>query len=131
MKKTKKPLTNLEIETKRSKEKEIAEIMIKMYCHRKHKTKGKDLCLTCQELLDYSNMRTDKCPLMATKTFCAFCKIKCYKKSMHEQMVEVMKFSGPRMLWSHPHIALRHMVLLIKEKRKIKKQSKGNKDNYG
>lgn len=33
-------------------EKDIVEIMIKLYCNKKHKSKNK-LCEECKELLDY------------------------------------------------------------------------------
>ena len=54
------------------------------------------LCPECAELnVTYSAKRSDLCPFMETKTFCANCKVHCYKKDMRERIQEVMKFSGP------------------------------------
>ena len=52
----------------------------------------------------------DSCPFMETKTFCSKCQVHCYKKDMREKIKEVMRFSGPRMLFHHPIIAIRHLI---------------------
>ena len=67
-------------EVRREMEKESLTEMIRIYCHGNHHTKGKELCEKCQEFHDYAMMRTDKCPFMATKTFCSACKVHCYSK---------------------------------------------------
>ena len=61
-------------------------------------------------------MRSDKCPFMETKTFCSNCKVHCYKPVMWEKIREVMRFSGPRMLFSHPVMAVSHVIESKKEK---------------
>lgn len=58
-------------------------------------------------------------PFMETKTFCANCKVHCYKKDMIERIQEVMKFSGPRMLFHRPGMAIRHVIETRKEKRRL------------
>ena len=67
----------------------------------------------------YSAKRSDLCPFMETKTFCANCKVHCYKKDMRERIQEVMKFSGPRMLFHRPGMAIRHVIETRKEKRRL------------
>lgn len=103
---------------KREKEKEIVKLMIEIYCHKKHHIDG--LCDECKELLEYSNMRTDKCPFMETKTFCSNCRVHCYRGDMKEKIKEVMHFSGPRMIFHHPVLAIKHMIESKKEKAKLK-----------
>ena len=88
--------------------------MIKLYCRKKHHSK--ELCENCSELLNYANLRIEKCPFMETKTFCSACKVHCYKKEMREKIREVMKFSGPRMIFYHPILAIKHLTQTIKEK---------------
>ena len=39
-------------------------------------------------------------------------------------MKEVMKYSGPRMLFSHPIFAMSHVTAMIKHKKQLKKQAK-------
>ena len=110
------------IESKREKEKEVVELMIRLYCHKKHHTKGDELCSSCKELVDYAHLRSDKCPFMETKTFCVNCKVHCYKPEMREKIREVMRFSGPRMIFHHPVLAIKHVVSTKQEKRKLEKE---------
>lgn len=102
-------------EKKRSREKEIVGLMITLYCRKCHGKKG-GLCSKCEELLTYANLRSDKCPFMETKTFCSNCKVHCYQPQMREQIRMVMRFSGPRMIWYHPILAVRHVLQSRKEK---------------
>ena len=68
-------------------------------------------------LRDYADARVDHCPHMATKTFCSVCKTHCYKPEMREQIRQVMRWSGPRMLFHHPVLAIRHLVETRKQKK--------------
>lgn len=111
-----------DIATKREREKELVSQMIALYCKRKHGSK-KELCPECAELDAYARMRSDKCPFMETKTFCSNCKVHCYKPDMREKIREVMRFSGPRMLTSHPVMAVRHVIESKREKKRLEKES--------
>ncbi len=102
---------------KREQEKQTVDLMIQIYCHGNHHTKGRELCSACRELTDYCNLRTDKCPFMETKTFCSACKVHCYSKENKEKIREVMRYAGPRMLLYHPVLAIRHAAVTLKQKR--------------
>lgn len=106
-----------DVNSKREKEKEIVSLMISLYCKKNHKTKG--LCKECAELDSYAKMRSDKCPFTETKTFCSNCTVHCYKPQMREKIRQVMRFSGPRMIFYHPLMAIDHLVESKKEKRKL------------
>ncbi len=106
-----------ETQTKRDREKVVVSQMIALYCRKNHHT-GKELCSECTRLRDYAVERSDKCPYMETKTFCSNCKVHCYKPEMREKIREVMRFSGPRMMFYHPVMAVRHLVESNAEKRK-------------
>lgn len=95
------------------KEKQISELMIRLYCNKNHNTK-KSLCQQCETLKDYTFKRIDYCPNRQTKTFCSSCKTHCYKKDMAEQIRKVMRFSGPRMLLYHPITAIKHIIDTIR-----------------
>ena len=89
------------VEKKRQKEQHVVEEMIRLYCRKKHPKEDRQagqICPVCQELLDYARLRSEKCPFMKEKTFCANCKVHCYKPEVREQIRQVMRFSGPRML---------------------------------
>lgn len=106
------------IETKRQREKEMVSQMIALYCKKQHHTKT-GLCAECAQLDSYARQRSDKCPFMETKTFCSNCKVHCYKPIMREKIREVMRFSGPRMIFHHPVAAIRHVIESRKEKKKL------------
>lgn len=108
----------MEITKKREQEKEVVSLMIKIYCSKKHHTKGY-LCDECRQLDEYARERSDKCPFMETKTFCSNCKVHCYKPQMREKIRDVMRFSRPRMLFYHPFMAVCHVLETKKEKRKL------------
>lgn len=103
-------------ETKRQREKRVVAEMIALYCRDHHKTNVP--CPECDALIAYAHHRSDKCPFMETKTFCSNCKVLCYKPDMRERIRVVMRYSGPRMLRSHPVLAIRHLVESKLEKRR-------------
>ena len=109
-----------DIQSKREREKAVVSQMIVLYCKKQHKG-GKELCPECTELLEYARLRSDKCPFMETKTFCSNCKVHCYKPEMREKIRRVMRFSGPRMLFYHPVLAISHVIESKKEKRRLEK----------
>lgn len=104
-----------DIESKRQWEKELVSQMIVLYCRKQHGRKH-SLCPECAELDAYARLRSDKCPFMETKTFCSNCKVHCYKSEMREKIRQVMRFSGPRMIFYHPITAMRHVIETKKEK---------------
>lgn len=107
----------MNVEQKRQMEKETVSLMIDLYCKKHHKTKT--LCEECRKLKEYAMQRSEKCPFMETKTFCSNCKVHCYKPEMREKIRAVMRFSGPRMLFHHPFMAIRHVIESKKEKRRL------------
>lgn len=106
---------------KREREKKTIALMIRLYCQKKHGTRGA-LCHECRELADYAAMRSDKCPFMESKTFCSNCRVHCYKPEMREKIRVVMRFSGPRMIFHHPIMAIRHVIESKREKRRTEKE---------
>lgn len=49
------------------------------------------------------------------KTFCAHCKVHCYKTEMRERIRQVMHYAGPRMIIYDSKTAFWHMLCSIKE----------------
>ena len=83
-------------------EQHIIEKMIRLYCLKKHRQKN--LCPDCQAL------RLERCPFQDSKSFCSHCPVHCYKPEMRKRVQEVMRFSGPRMLFHHPVLVVKHMI---------------------
>jgi len=118
-----------------NKEKELIPVMINIYCRGKHKGKRKELslkrgevCPDCKELTDYALFRLSKCPFKVNKKFCSFCKIHCYKPDMKGKIKDVMKYSGPRMLKTHPIFAFSHVIQMLEYKKKLKKEQAAASD---
>lgn len=111
-----------EIYRKREKEKKIVKLMILLYC-KDHKHLESP-CESFSELIEYVNMRIDTCPFTETKTYCSNCKVHCYKKDMRDKIKEVMRYAGPRIIFSHPMITIDHMYQGLKHKYKEKSKRK-------
>lgn len=116
-------------------EKKLIPEMIRIYCRGNHKesikeegVKGKELCSKCKELAEYAEFRLEKCPFKKNKGFCSFCKIHCYKPEYRAEMKAVMRYSGSRMLFSHPIFALSHVAAMLKHKKREKQTNDQNKD---
>jgi hypothetical protein len=102
-------------------EKKTIEEMIKLYCHHYHGTKGDELCPDCRSLLDYVYLRVDKCVFKEDKPTCKNCTIHCYSKPRKAEIKEVMRYSGPRMMFHAPGLALMHLIDGWKDKALIEK----------
>ena len=90
-------------------EKICVEKMIMIYCKAKHR-KGKVICEDCQALLDYACKRLDRCKFGEHKPVCLHCPIHCYTLNMRNKIKDVMQFSGPRMIYKHPILAVLHLL---------------------
>jgi hypothetical protein len=88
-------------------EKRTVAAMIELYCQ-SHHGGGAGLCGPCDRLLEYAFCRLDRCPFREEKTPCARCPVHCYGPTMRARIQEVMRYAGPRMLFRHPVMALRH-----------------------
>ena len=88
--------------------------MIAMYCRDHHGEElaraAEGLCPGCAVLMAYARLRLELCRYGADKPTCANCTTHCYEPAMRERVREVMRNSGPRMLWRHPLLAVAHLV---------------------
>jgi hypothetical protein len=99
-------------------EQEVIALMIRLYCKgKKHERGTSSICPACQELSDYAAERLQRCPVFESRSFCQFCKVHCYRATMRTRIAEVMRYSGPKMLWHKPLYALRHLRELRKHRR--------------
>ncbi len=136
------------LKRKREREQEIVSQMIALYCkgnHSAHRSapprerggetrqvpegaalreRGSgerwDLCPECAELEAYAHARSERCPFMEEKTFCSNCTVHCYRPEMRVRIRTVMRYAGPRMLFHHPVMAIRHMIESQHERRRVR-----------
>ena len=85
------------------------QIMLKLYCKDHHHSVG-GLCPECQELLDYAMIRLAHCKFGESKPTCGKCTVHCYKPDMRIRIQEIMRYVGPKMIFAHPIVAIRHLI---------------------
>ena len=83
--------------------------MLRIYCRDHHGTKG-ELCGECAGLMAYAEKRLLRCPFAGDKPTCAKCPVHCYKPDKRQQVRQVMRYAGPRMLLRHPVLTFWHVV---------------------
>ena len=81
--------------------------MVRIHCRDHH---GRALCGECEDLLGYVRLRLDRCRFGEDKPPCAKCPVHCYQRDRRQQIQEVMRYAGPRMVWQHPWLSLRHLL---------------------
>ena len=82
--------------------------MVGIYCRAKHQTRGA-LCPECQDLVDYAMERVGKCIFWPDKPVCSVCPVHCCQPEYREKIREVMRFAGPRMIFTDPVAAVVHL----------------------
>jgi len=83
--------------------------MLRIACLDRHGTK-EGLCAECAALADYAAKRLALCPYGSDKPTCVNCRIHCYGRRQREQVRDVMRYAGPRMMLRHPVLAIMHVV---------------------
>lgn len=90
-------------------EKEAMQKMLSVYCKSKHKQQN-GLCGGCMALLAEVHRRLDHCQFGDKKPACGSCKINCYRGEKFKEVAAIMRYSGPRMLFHHPILAIQHLI---------------------
>jgi hypothetical protein len=83
--------------------------MTRIYCRDHHQPES-DLCKECKQFLSYANTRLERCRFGEEKPTCAMCPVHCYQRDRREQVRVIMRYAGPRMMWEHPIMSLRHWL---------------------
>jgi hypothetical protein len=83
--------------------------MVRIYC-RDHHHPAEGLCGECRQFLDYAVVRLERCRFGVEKPTCANCPMHCYQRDRREESRVVMHYAGPRMIWKHPVMSLRHWL---------------------
>lgn len=96
--------------SRRARESRTIVVMLRMYCRVHHQAEQGMLCADCAKLHDYARRRIARCVFGEDKPTCANCTVHCYKPAMRERVRQVMRWAGPRMLWRHPVLTVRHLM---------------------
>jgi hypothetical protein len=92
-----------------ARERQTMTAMVRMYCRDNHAT-ASGLCAECRQFLAYADVRLEHCRFGPAKPTCAKCPVHCYQRERREQARIIMRHAGPRMLWRHPVLTLRHWL---------------------
>jgi len=82
--------------------------MIGMYCSYHHS--AGDLCSHCKDLLYYAYDRIENCVFGKGKPVCLACNIHCFGPEYKEKIRHIMRFSGPKMIFKYPGLAILHLI---------------------
>lgn len=96
-------------------EKRTLAVMVKMYCDHYHDKIG-SICNDCNELTEFANKRINRCIFQDDKPVCSECLVHCYRMDMRDKIKTVMCFAGPKMIFHHPILGIRHLI----DKRRFK-----------
>ena len=91
------------------------EALISIYCEKNHR-QSNGLCDQCQEIKVYAINKIKECPDQPDKPICESCSTHCYEPVMRERIKEIMRFSGPRIIWRHPILTIDHIMKKYKYK---------------
>ncbi len=86
------------------------EAMVRLYCRKHHLPDEDGLCEDCRSFLEYAKKRLACCPYGGEKPVCAKCRIHCYKPEEKEKARVIMRWAGPRLLFSHPVLTVKHLL---------------------
>ncbi|WP_080797496.1 nitrous oxide-stimulated promoter family protein [Arabiibacter massiliensis] len=103
---------------RRVREKRTISQMVALYCADNHDAAvrtevahcGEAVCPDCARIDAYAVLRTERCRKMEVKTSCEECGNHCYAPAAREEIKQVMRYAGPRMLKKHPVAAVRHLM---------------------
>lgn len=113
------PGTAPRLSRRQRREERTVAVMVGLYCTHHHadsteRATGRPdfpaLCPDCAELLDYAVVRVERCLFGAAKPVCNRCTVHCFRPERREQIRTVMRYSGPRMTFRHPYLAIRHLL---------------------
>ncbi len=96
--------------TRINRETKTISTMVSLYCKNHHDESGGGICDECNHIQHYAVIRLQKCPFIENKPTCAQCLVHCYNKDMQNKVKQIMRYSGPRLLLSHPILAIRHLI---------------------
>lgn len=82
----------------------MIEVMIKLYYSKNESIAD----IEENRMLTYALKRLQYCQFGEEKTTCKKCPVHCYQPRYKEQMKQIMRYSGPRMLVKHPVLTVKH-----------------------
>lgn len=109
-------------------EKKTIESMIDIYCKNKHFKKDRTTkysrCPICAEMGTYAIHKIDTCKFKSSKPVCSKCSVKCYNSEHRDNIRQVMRYAGPRIILYHPLLLVRYAYRKVLKKSRVTKLNK-------
>ena len=93
-------------------EKQTIRKMVALYC--RHHLKQDTVPEEYELLAEYACQRLDHCQFGENKKSCKKCPVHCYTPQKRQQIREIMRWAGPRMLFYAPKDTVVHILHSIK-----------------
>lgn len=93
-------------------EKETFLEMVTLYC--RHRLKAMSVPEPYEQLVNYAYKRLERCRWGTKKPNCHQCRVHCYAPDKRQQVREIMKWAGPRMIIYAPIKAMRYLINSMK-----------------
>jgi len=90
-------------------ERKTVQVMIQIFCSENHKEKN--LCRYCNELSVYAIKKLDQCIYGNSKPSCKVCPVHCFSKDKSEEIKQVMRYAGPKMIFRQPVLTFKHIIV--------------------
>ena len=97
-------------------EKKTVQKMIELYC--RHRLKQDSIPEEYKQLAEFASNRLDHCKYGENKTACKDCPTHCYAPKQREAIREVMRWTGPRMIFYSPIDAILHIFYNVFKRNK-------------
>ena len=91
------------------KDKKTLYFLIDLYCQKNHSSTLNE-CNECNEVYKYAAKKLDACKFGENKPNCKKCTIHCYNKTTRSRIREIMRFSGPRIIFHRPYQYIRYAL---------------------
>ena len=97
-------------------------LMIGLYCrHHLHQQKPS---AEYSDLAEYACQRLAHCRYNEHKPACKDCPVHCYKPEMRAKIRQVMRWTGPRMMFYSPYATLHHIIQCVMSRVRSRKNQK-------
>jgi hypothetical protein len=94
-------------------ERDTIQAMVEIFCvghhHSLDTSHSLGLCAECSTTLSYALQRIELCPHKSEKPSCANCRVHCYRGEWAQKIKQLMRYSGPKMIFKHPVLAFFHI----------------------
>ena len=88
-------------------EKQFFSHMVHYFC--KWSQGSEQICLGCEQLLEYAYDRLDRCPYGSRKPTCFRCTSSCFRADMRKRKEDVVRTTLAKMVFLHPVLLFKHI----------------------